>query len=455
MGRESQIYKKNDGNFTVKGLIVIMILFSFVMIPIYSSADTLPHSDNDRYHGHLEIDAQNKSIKLPLSKESITTEDIVKKVKPSAVQVRTPSKEELRIDVDPSYFISDQDLDKLNSMTVVEEPIIVTLHGQYLYYCSNQGCKRDYSLTGEIKVTVSFTGTVTPPSPPPSYVNFKVTFDGNGGKIDGKNKIEFNLTAEEKNGIEISSSMFPQKVSKEGYKFKGWSTSKKNYTAFDPASKIKKDLTLYASWEKTATDKDDDKVIAVKKDEPVEPPIKKDPTENPTQTRYSMILGEHKTPLDNVANSVETQFGEELSRNPDTPYTKAEFISLAHENNVPVASIGNGDIPLFAPQGAGSWAFANGMLAFIGVFMTLLCLGISFMQRRNKKTIWFVLSIIGGAAGLLFFLVTENLKLNMVLVDQWTAVSAIFFAISAMGLIRHLSQKENIHYDLEEFIYDY
>lgn len=428
--------QKNNKRINIRGLAVLLVLVVLILVPILSSAATsTDEPDNrDQYHGWLDISAA-KNISLPFKNGLITTEDIVAAANPVSVLTRPTA----RIDdsvVPASYSISENDLRLLNAATNINQSVVVMLEGQYEYYCT--GCSQNKTVTGHTNVKVNFTA--------PTY---KVTFDGNGGTIDGVKLQVKNLASNNKNGI-AAGSIIPAAVKRDGYKFKGWSLSKEKYSAFTSETIVTDDITVYAFWEKIPGKKPD------KPDKP-DKPSEKEPkaiTENhtATETRFNIVLAQL---------GKDTGVNERTSQNDNGPqnnignktkvYTKAEFVSLAQDQSVPVANIGSGSVPLFAPEGAGGWAFINLLLAAMGIVMALACLVIALKDGKNLRSLWFIVASAAGVVGIVLFFLTENFKLNMVLADQWTFVNAILFIVTIVSMILFLRKKE----DPEEFIYKY
>lgn len=92
-------------------------------------------------------------------------------------------------------------------------------------------------ITDEITLYAQWTKKVEP------VVSYQVTFDANGGTIEGQSgmavSVESGKTVEK-----------PADPTREGYTFKGWFTAAEGGSAFDFATAITGDITLYAQWEK-------------------------------------------------------------------------------------------------------------------------------------------------------------------------------------------------------------
>ncbi|MCL2116250.1 MAG: InlB B-repeat-containing protein [Methanobrevibacter sp.] len=77
--------------------------------------------------------------------------------------------------------------------------------------------------------------------------SYKITFNGNGGKIGTKTKVAKNINK----GSKIKK--FPATPKRTGYTFKGWYTKKSGGKKISANSKPTKSVTLYAHWTKKAT----------------------------------------------------------------------------------------------------------------------------------------------------------------------------------------------------------
>ena len=429
----SSVPKKNRIKTKMRGLAILLVLFVLVLLPVFSSAEDLP--DVDEYHGWLEITSP-KRITIPF-KDTITTDDVLKATNPTTV-LKRPTYTVTESTVVPVYSLSDKDLGKLNKASNINESVVVTLEAAYTYHCSG-GCNQDRTVTGNTNIHVNFTAPV-----------YTITFSGNGGTVDGAGTQIKTLPSQDKNGS-AAGSIIPSNVKRDGYKFMGWSLSKDKNIPFTSDSIVTGDVTVYALWQKTAKPNKPDKPD--KPDKPSQKePLSVTKKHTATETRFSVVLGDMG--IATGSNGGDSQNGngsDNNSGNNTKVYTKAEFVSLAQEQNVPVANIGNGSVPLFAPEGAGGWAFVNLLLAVMGIIMALACLIISLKDGRSIRSIWFVVTAAAGVVGLVLFFITENFKLNMVLTDQWTAVGAVLFVVTVVGMILFLRKKE----DPEEFIYKY
>jgi len=68
------------------------------------------------------------------------------------------------------------------------------------------------------------------------------------------------------------------------------------------------------------------------------------------------------------------------------------------------------------------------------------------VEKKTTNLIWIVLAIIFGIAGIIFFLLTEDMRLPMVTFDIWTIVNAIFFAMVILSLLLAFGKEKNKEY---------
>jgi uncharacterized repeat protein (TIGR02543 family) len=95
---------------------------------------------------------------------------------------------------------------------------------------------------------------------------------------------------------------------------------------------------------------------------------------------------------------------------------------------------------------SGKWALVNLILCCIGALAALFALIRVFIQK-NKITrwIWLALAVIAGIAGVVVFLITENMSLPMQMVDWWTIVNAIILVIGVIGVLFASKRADDKH----------
>ncbi|MCL2615859.1 MAG: hypothetical protein FWD30_03565, partial [Dehalococcoidia bacterium] len=79
----------------------------------------------------------------------------------------------------------------------------------------------------------------------------------------------------------------------------------------------------------------------------------------------------------------------------------------------------------------------------VGAVAALFTLLRAFIQKNKKtKMLWLVLAIVAGIAGVVVFLLTENMRNPMTFVDWWTLVNAIILILGCVGAALAI-RKEN------------
>jgi uncharacterized repeat protein (TIGR02543 family) len=102
------------------------------------------------------------------------------------------------------------------------------------------------------------------------------------------------------------------------------------------------------------------------------------------------------------------------------------------------------------------WALVNLVLSIAGVILAIIVILYALLQRKQKKEqqtdqkkqrqhrrIWLATVIIAGIAGVIVFLLTEDMKLSMTMVDNWTIINAIIFIIEIIAIILTFKRKKD------------
>ena len=112
-----------------------------------------------------------------------------------------------------------------------------------------------------------------------------------------------------------------------------------------------------------------------------------------------------------------------------------------------------------APMPTGAWALVNLILMLLTVLASLLLL-IGYLGKkkhterdeygneridytRNKKGFWRVASLITAVAAVIAFVLTENMKLPMIMVDRWTLLMAVIAVLQLIVAVMSKKQKES------------
>ncbi|MCL2149266.1 MAG: hypothetical protein FWH47_08020, partial [Methanomassiliicoccaceae archaeon] len=98
------------------------------------------------------------------------------------------------------------------------------------------------------------------------------------------------------------------------------------------------------------------------------------------------------------------------------------------------------------PSRTGEWALLNLLMALAGVLAAVLSVAHAAREEGKRaggrseaplpigrSASWALLAGIAAVAGVVFFLVTEDMRLPMTLVDEWTVFSALVLAVTAMA----------------------
>ena len=98
-----------------------------------------------------------------------------------------------------------------------------------------------------------------------------------------------------------------------------------------------------------------------------------------------------------------------------------------------------------APMPTGAWALVNLVLMILTVLASLLMLlGVIGKKRgRNNKSFWRVASLIPAVAAVIAFVLTENMKLPMIMVDRWTLLMAVIAVLQLIVAVMSKKQKES------------
>ena len=106
------------------------------------------------------------------------------------------------------------------------------------------------------------------------------------------------------------------------------------------------------------------------------------------------------------------------------------------------------DTPLSAFPGA--WALVNLICTVLTVLLSAALLaGLAGKRskeeenKQNRKTFWRVMSLVPAAIAVIVFLLTENLRDPMVLVDRWTLLMVILALVETLVAVFSRKTKEN------------
>ncbi|MDR0569624.1 MAG: InlB B-repeat-containing protein, partial [Clostridiales Family XIII bacterium] len=129
-----------------------------------------------------------------------------------------------------------------------------------------------------------------------------------------------------------------------------------------------------------------------------------------------------------------------------------EFLRAIDEAGIPLITMGNMPVPLYGIPGQPVWALLNLILAALTLLLSIYTLLYFLFRRRRyenedmqelgpytldvKEFRMFpgVLAILTGPLSILVFLLTEDMRFFMVIVDRWTLLMALLFVAEALFL---------------------
>ena len=265
---------------------------------------------------------------------------------------------------------------------------------------------------------------------PPIVANkYKVTYNGNGN-TSGVAPVDYNRYS---SGASVTV-LGPGSLIKTDHTFLGWATYPGASSATYPAGssfRIFSDTNLYAVW-KTVDDADkiytvtfvdwDDTVLKVE-----QVPYGGSATAPPDPSHEGYVFIGWDKPFDNVTSDL--------------------TVRALYE------------IPIGSPPASGEWALLNLILAWIGVIIVIAAVIAAIQKERKRKddldgtsqpkehrSAWMlVAAAIASVVGVLFFFLTEDVRLPMTIVDQWTVISLLIFIVVVITAVLAFERKEGGH----------
>jgi len=137
----------------------------------------------------------------------------------------------------------------------------------------------------------------------------------------------------------------------------------------------------------------------------------------------------------------------EISGSTEMPYNdntiQNKVIAQLTSENVPIFNVGGVQIPLYGgSMNDFIWALVNLILCVIGILIAIITSIRSVRKKNERRPPWIAIAVIMGVAGVVVFLLTENMKNPMALFDNWTIVNAILFVIGVAGARLAIKQRE-------------
>jgi uncharacterized repeat protein (TIGR02543 family) len=261
--------------------------------------------------------------------------------------------------------------------------------------------------------------------------------------------------------------LYPNTVTRAGYTFKGWSTEADGGDGtmwdFDTSTMPANNVVLYAIWDKDPAPAEDPE-----KEDPI--PVPDPDPENPTPDEpEKAVTNVDPTEEDtNVEPNVEENEGVVASENTSERPNAGSSVSIAQtEADEPdVAKIDDNATPLFADE-YNAWALINLLLAIAGVILAGAIFIISASKKENDEQVLDketdgqyteiskrsrLLKVFTGLcalAGVIVFLLTEDMSLPMVLVDFWTIFNFIILVMEVVGASVYLRRSKHTEYSMK------
>jgi hypothetical protein len=272
--------------------------------------------------------------------------------------------------------------------------------------------------------------------------SFTVTYVPNGGTGGWGSDGEYTITVKE-GRLVPGQSVVRAADGSYTYSFNGWRLSTEDGRPWNFAADTMPgaDIRLVAAWEPTE--------IPVPPPPPDEPPL---PPDEPYIPPYPYVpvpyIPSPETPTTTATITT-------------TPPPLADLSSNIFSGEGSTADLPDGDTPLAAGGGNPAWALLNLILTVIGVVLAILFLLLYFHKRRReedeeeaeerrrriveaemygeeyeeepdtdkKRLVWRVVAILLAIVAIFLFILTEDMRLPMVFVDQWTIAHAIIMVV--------------------------
>ena len=236
-----------------------------------------------------------------------------------------------------------------------------------------------------------------------------------------------------------------------GYEFTGWRTAPDGKgQEFGKDTKVEGNITVYAYWKAVAAvlprvfpiEEVEAKgpIHEVADPEPVqeeEPTLDKNKTK-PKKSSPSEAKGEEADP-------VQTPYNTESFLTFNQALSPAEVLARLRAEGVPILTLGNQEVPMFSKAGLPVWAPLNLILAAVGLVLAVSAALSAIKSGRRgvdtpKRRLIPVLAL--GVAGIVVFILTQDMRYLSVFFNGWTVVFALFF-VAEILTIRNINFKKN------------
>ena len=118
--------------------------------------------------------------------------------------------------------------------------------------------------------------------------------------------------------------------------------------------------------------------------------------------------------------------------NPSNNIENNENIS---EESIPSIFIGANELPLYGSEGLPAWALFNLIFSITGALTVVLVVICSMpKQDKNRRILWLIPAVVFGAAGMVLFYFTQDIRHSMVLTDRWTIMHAVMLVSEIIAI---------------------
>jgi uncharacterized repeat protein (TIGR02543 family) len=132
---------------------------------------------------------------------------------------------------------------------------------------------------------------------------------------------------------------------------------------------------------------------------------------------------------------------------------RVDILNAARDAGIPVLGFGNNGVPLFGPSGFNTWALLDGILGIITVIMSAFAVFFAIKRRiegaqgvyedpndesvkirKLHQRIALACAVALAITSIVIFMLTQDVSLQMVLVDTWTIVFAVILAAECIAV---------------------
>ena len=296
----------------------------------------------------------------------------------------------------------------------------------------------------------------------------RVVFNPGNGTLESA--FEWRLVL---SGESLSGDMPAPAPTRPGYTFNGWRTGAdgagEEFTA-DTIVSGQGDVIVYAQWKEIPTERPEKpEIIIPAAPDPPQPPQPPQPPDVQEEQRPVIVVQDAAPPAQKAVvenppvKDIPPEAPPQAPKPPKAPVieeappqpapfntealltynqapTPAQVLAALKEEGVPVLAMGGQEVPAFTVASLPVWAAANMMLAMAGLVMAISAIFRAAKARRkggastagNRQALPVI--VLAGAAGIILFLLTEDMRNLMVFFDKWTIVNALIFVTELMAI---------------------